>query len=261
MTVDSTPRLVSDELRELLHLAREADSIELKLTVPEQAYRSTAAALGVDPLEAQIRQVFFFDTPDLRLNEAGVVARARRIQGRDERLDRQAASGRARPAARRRARVCRTSSSRSTRCQAATCAPGSMKGSWTPTAVRASVSGDKPLRRLFSKEQRAFFAAHAPEGLDARRPLGARADLRPQAEDAAGRRSPGGWSARCGCTRTARGSSSCRRSACPAKALDVADEARTFLAEPRASTSTGEQQTKTKTALDFYSAELQAQQK
>ena len=46
MTVDSTPRLVSDELRELLRLAREADSIELKLTVPEQEYRSTAAALG-----------------------------------------------------------------------------------------------------------------------------------------------------------------------------------------------------------------------
>ena len=42
---------------------------------------------------------------------------------------------------------------------------GSMKGTLPPTAVRASVSGDKPLRRLFSKEQRAFFAAHAPDGI------------------------------------------------------------------------------------------------
>jgi hypothetical protein len=27
-------------------------------------YRSAAAALGMDPLQAQIRQVFFFDTPN-----------------------------------------------------------------------------------------------------------------------------------------------------------------------------------------------------
>ena len=39
-------------------------------------------ALGLDPLEAQIRQVFFFDTPDLALDGQGVVVRARRIQGK-----------------------------------------------------------------------------------------------------------------------------------------------------------------------------------
>ena len=38
------------------------------------------AALGVDPLDAQIRQVYFFDTPELALNKAGVVVRARRVQ-------------------------------------------------------------------------------------------------------------------------------------------------------------------------------------
>ena len=38
----------------------------------------------MDPLEAQIRQVFFFDTPDLALDEAGVVVRARRIQGKGD---------------------------------------------------------------------------------------------------------------------------------------------------------------------------------
>ena len=38
----------------------------------------------MDPLEAQIRQVFFFDTPDLTLNEQGVVVRARRIQGKGD---------------------------------------------------------------------------------------------------------------------------------------------------------------------------------
>ena len=45
----------------------------------------------------------------------------------------------------------------------------------------------------------------------------------------------------------------------PGEGLDVADEARTFL-ESKGIELTGEQQTKTKTALEFFSAELQAQQ-
>ena len=38
----------------------------------------------MDPLGAQIRQVFFFDTPDLALENAGVVVRARRVQGKGD---------------------------------------------------------------------------------------------------------------------------------------------------------------------------------
>src|SRR3954463_21069 len=83
MSVRSSGQLIGDELTHLLDLSKSANSVELKLTVPDDSHRSTIAALGVDPLEAQIRQVFFFDTPDLSLNAAGVVARVRRIQGRD----------------------------------------------------------------------------------------------------------------------------------------------------------------------------------
>ena len=64
-------RIVGDDLVRLLELMKDADSVELKLTVPEEAHRSAIAALGMDPLQAQIRQVFFFDTPDLALNERG----------------------------------------------------------------------------------------------------------------------------------------------------------------------------------------------
>ena len=216
MTVDSTPRLVSDELRELLRLAREADSIELKLTVPEQEYRSTAAALGVDPLEAQIRQVFFFDTPDLRLNEAGVVARARRIQGRES-----DSTVKLRPVVPDQLpKGVRESENFVVEVDAMpggyVCS-GSMKGKLAPTAVLASVSGDKPLRRLFSKEQRAFFAAHAPEGLglDDLSVLGPIFVLKLKMKpDLFSRRlvrrdvDLSGWD---------RGSSSCRRSVCLAK--------------------------------------------
>ncbi len=52
----------------------------MKLTIPETEHSSTVAALRIDPLDAQIRQVFFFDTPDLTLYEQGVVVRARRVQ-------------------------------------------------------------------------------------------------------------------------------------------------------------------------------------
>src|SRR4030095_8382996 len=61
-------------------LTKGADSVELKLTVPVSERTSGAAALGVDPLESQLRHVYFFDTPDLKLYHAGVVVRARRVQ-------------------------------------------------------------------------------------------------------------------------------------------------------------------------------------
>ena len=67
------PGFSDEELIELLGLIKGSDRVELKLTVPESDQRSTVGALGMDPLEAQIRQVFFFDTPDLALDEHGVV--------------------------------------------------------------------------------------------------------------------------------------------------------------------------------------------
>ena len=70
-------------LQRLMELMGGADTVELKLTIPETTRAGTSAALGVDPLDAQVRQVFFFDTPELALNAAGVVVRARRRQGED----------------------------------------------------------------------------------------------------------------------------------------------------------------------------------
>ena len=106
----------------LLALIKDSDSVELKVTVPESEQRSAIAALGLDPLEAQIRQVFFFDTPDLALERE----RRRRPRpphpGEGGRLGREAAPGRARRPARRSCAGRRASSSRSTRCRAASSA-------------------------------------------------------------------------------------------------------------------------------------------
>jgi hypothetical protein len=52
--------LSDQQLGGLLELVKGADTVELKLTVPDSDRRSTVVALGMDPLESQIRQVFFF---------------------------------------------------------------------------------------------------------------------------------------------------------------------------------------------------------
>ena len=118
----ATPALSDQQLAEFLELTKAADSVELKLTVPLSDRSRAAAALGVDPLDAQIRQVYFFDTPDLALNRSGVVARARRVQqkGDDSVVKlRPVVPAELPPSCAAR----RTSASRSMRCQAATSAP------------------------------------------------------------------------------------------------------------------------------------------
>ena len=80
-TKASSPGLSDEQLPEVLALIKQSKTVELKVTVPEGTYRSTALALGIDALQAQLRQVVFFDTPDLALNKSGVVVRARRSQG------------------------------------------------------------------------------------------------------------------------------------------------------------------------------------
>src|SRR6478609_2891981 len=75
-----TSSLSDQELAELLAAIGAADSVELKLTAPLADRSRAGEALGVDPLDGQIRQVFFFDTPDLALNQKGLVVRARRVQ-------------------------------------------------------------------------------------------------------------------------------------------------------------------------------------
>jgi hypothetical protein len=163
-TMKRLTELSSEELSELLGLIESADSVELKVTLPESEHRSAVNALGLDPLEAQIRQVFFFDTPDLALQRRGIAVRARRIQGRSgdsvvklrpivpddlpEDIRRSAAMNvevDAMPGG----YVC----------------SASMKGKIPNEDVIEAVRGERPLRKVFSKEQRSFYAANAPEGL------------------------------------------------------------------------------------------------
>jgi hypothetical protein len=161
---DADSRLITPQLEQLVRLVGDSDSVELKLTVPNEDRRSAVDALGIDPLDARIRQVFFFDTPDLALDSAGVVVRARRTQGAaDDNVVklRPVVPGelpdelRARPDfvvevdAMPGSYVC----------------SGSFKGE-PRVPVAEATAGRQPIRKLFSKPQRAFFATHAPDGLE-----------------------------------------------------------------------------------------------
>ena len=68
--------LSDDQVASMLALSKDADSVELKLTVPASDHQATIAALDMDALNSQIRQVYFFETPDLSLSANGVVVRA-----------------------------------------------------------------------------------------------------------------------------------------------------------------------------------------
>jgi hypothetical protein len=164
-TSRKTRPLSDEELEEVLALTKQADSVELKLTVPEVDQRSTVAALGMDPLDAEIRQVFFFDTPDLALNKRGLVVRARRVQrkGDDSVVKLRPVVPNELPA------KLRQSPNFAVEVDAMpggyVCS-GSLKASLGSTDVKRVTAGERPVRRLFTKEQRKFFSAHAPEGLE-----------------------------------------------------------------------------------------------
>ena len=214
-----------------------------------------SSSLGLDALDAQIRQVVFFDTPDLALDRAGVVVRARRIQGRVgdsviklRPLDPDQVS-----------KDVRRLSGFGVEVDAIpggfVCS-GRLKCEADSDAIRRVVLGERPLRKLYTKEQRALFRAHAPDGieLDDLAVLGPIFVLKLKWQPRGFERKmvaemwlyPDG-------ARIFELSTKCL----PSEPFQVAAEGRVYLGEHGIDLS-GEQQTKTRTALEFFSAELSA---
>jgi hypothetical protein len=249
------PGLTDAQLSEMMGLLRGSDSVELKLTVPPTQQRAAVRELGLDALDAQIRQVVFFDTPDLALDKAGVVVRARRIQGRSgdsviklrpldpEQVDKDV----------------RRLSGFGVEVDAIpggfVCS-GRLKCEADSDAIRKVLIGERSLRKLYTKEQRALYAAHAPEGIE----LDDLAVLGPifvlklkwQPRGYARKMVAELWLYPNG-ERIFELSTKCL----PSEAFQVATETRVYLSENGIDLS-GEQQTKTRTALEFFSAELAA---
>jgi hypothetical protein len=254
-TATTERRLSDEQLIEVLELVKDADSVELKLTVPESSQRATVAALELDPLDAQIRQVYFFDTPELALHKAGVVVRARRIQGKasDSVVKLRPVVPAELP---EELRASRNLVVEVDAMPGGFVCSATLKDKLAPTHVRATVLGEKPLRKLFSKDQRKFFAANAPEGLalDDLSVLGPIFVLKlKRAPEEFGRPLVAElWLYPDG-SRILELSTKCA----PSEAMQAAAEARAFLATKGVDLS-GEQQTKTRTALEFFASELTA---
>jgi hypothetical protein len=246
-TSTATPKLSDDKLVEMLSLMQDSDSVELKLTIPESAQRSTVLALGMDPLAAQVRLIYFFDTPDLALERAGLVVRARRIgRGDDSVVKLRPVVPSELPGDIRKSEFCKVELD---------AVPGgyvcsaSLKGA-PKTPVHDVVTGSAPIRKLFSKEQRAFFADHAPDGiaLEDLSILGPIFILKLKGTPAGygGKMVVELWLFPDG-TRVLELSTKCA----PSEGFQVAAEARAFLAERGIKTS-GAQTTKTRKALQVF---------
>jgi hypothetical protein len=252
-TAPVAPFLDDDARAQVAALLVDVDSVELKLTIPEPAQMTTARALGLDPLEAQMRQVFFFDTPDLALDSKGLVVRARRSQkkGDDTVVKLRPVVPSELPKSLRRSPAFGVELDAS---PAGYVCSGSLKGAPGAGEVRKATSGGKALRKLYSKEQRALFAEHAPEGigLDDLTILGPLLVLKLKSAPAGfeGKLVAELWFYPDG-SRILELSTKCP----PSEAFEVAAEARAFLAS-RGIDAGGEQQTKTRSALEFFSKQL-----
>jgi hypothetical protein len=249
------PALSDDRLVELMALIKGADSVELKLTVPESDQASAVQALRMDALDAQIRQVFFFDTPDLTLYQHGVVPRARRVQQKasDSVIKLRPVVPSELP------KEIRKSPAFGVEVDAMpggfVCS-GSLKGTLGTTEVREAALGKRRISTLFSRQQRAFYTRHAPAGLelDDLSILGPIfvLKLRFALEGYARRMVAEMWLYPDG-SRVLELSTKCA----PAEAFQVAAETRAMLTQ-RGIDLSGEQQTKTRKALDFFAAHVQA---
>jgi hypothetical protein len=252
-TATTTPVALSQEqIAEMLELIKDSDSVELKLTVPEHDQRSAVAALGMDPLEAQIRQVFFFETPDLALDKLGVVVRGRRVQGKgdDSVVKLRPVVPSELPAELRAATGFRVEVDA---LPGGFVCSGTLKRTLDSGEVKKTVAGERPVRKLFSKQQRAYFAEHAPGiELDDLSILGPIFVLKLRfTPEELGRRLvaemwiyPDGSRVLELSTRTATN-----------EAFQVAAEARAYLAGQGIDLS-GEQETKTKKALEYFAGAL-----
>jgi hypothetical protein len=250
MSAAATPHLSDAQTVEVLGLLEGADSVELKLTVPAADQRSSIEALGFDPLDAQVRLVYFFDTPDLALNRAGVVVRARRIarKGEDSVVKLRPVVPDALP---QKLRADPGFGVEVDAMPGGFVCSGRLRVEAPSLGVADAAAGTQPLRKLFSKQQRALFAEHAPAGiaLDDLTTLGPIFILKLKG-------TPPGFQGKLVAelwlfpdgSRILELSTKCL----PSEAFQIAAETRASLTEHGISLS-GDQETKTRRALEYFS--------
>jgi len=150
-------------IAEALKALEDVERVEFKMTVRDTERASAIEALDMDVLDAELKQVIFFDTPDLTLNRAGVVVRARRARkGGDSTIKLRPVILDEIPGKLRR------SSSFMVELDVmpgAVIRSGSLTDEVDNDEVKEVLQGRRPIRKLFGSKQRSFFENHAPHGL------------------------------------------------------------------------------------------------
>ncbi len=223
------------------------------MTLPEATGQSATQKLDMDPLDAEIRQVYFLDTPDLLLNKNGLVVRARRRQG-----------GADDSVVKLRPVVPSELPEHLRKIPEFGVEVDAMPGGWVCSAsfkgelghmdVKEAAAGERSVKKLFSKGQRDFFADYAPEGveIDGLTMLGPLTVFKLKCEPTGfGRRLVGEmWMYHDG-TRVLELSTKCK----PTEGFQVAAELKALLSDRKVELAE-EQATKTATALKFFAEEL-----
>jgi len=156
--------LEDQRIAEALRRLEDVERVEFKLTVRDTERASAIEALDLDVLDAELRQVVFFDTPDLRLSRAGVVVRARRIRkGGDTTVKVRPVSVDALP---RKLRRSRSFSVELDAMPGALVTSGSLTEEIDNDDIKDVLRGTRRIRKLFRSKQRSFFEEHAPRTLD-----------------------------------------------------------------------------------------------
>jgi hypothetical protein len=249
----TAPTLTDEQVGGVLELMGDADSVELKTSLPESDHYSAASALDMDPLDAQLRQVYFFDTPDLTLNRHGIVLRGRRVQGKggDSIVKLRPVTPADLPAKLREAPGFGVEIDAM---PGAYVCSGTLKRTVESTEVRQVGAGALPAGGLLSKAQRKFLFEHAPDGfsLDDLSVLGPILvlKLKFKPEEFERRLVAELWLFPDN-SRILELSTKCE----PHEAFLAAAETRAFLTQ-RGIDFSGEQQAKTATALEYFSGRL-----
>jgi len=243
-------QLTDEGIVEVLSLLKNTDSVELKVTVSDADRHSAVLELDLDVLDCDLRQVVFFDTPDLQLSRAGLIVRARRTRkGGDSVVKLRPVVPAELPRRLRRADGFRIELDAM---PGRFVCSGSLKERVDNSDVKEVLLGKRLIHKLFSNEQRAFYAEHAPKGLElaALTPFGPinLAKTKFRLDKAIDRQSVAElWFYPDG-TRILELSVKCM----PDEAFSLAVATRTALTQ-HGITLSGEQQTKTRKALQYFS--------
>jgi hypothetical protein len=142
-----------------------AEAIEIKATVPDHQVQAALARFGLTASNDEERSIYFFDTPLLQLLASGIIARARRIGGgeHDSTVKFRPVDPRAIGAQWRKYRDFKieVDASEKAMVKSASFSMPVEKG-----LIRRVASGDKPVEAVFTPEQEEFLMTVANRKID-----------------------------------------------------------------------------------------------